>query len=161
MKLEDLKPMPQKFFMKKLNQSITLRAWTVEDQIWLQQEYGKDKIQSIFNPESVDISAICRIAYRLIDDKSPFKAEQRKTFDENGEPIVEKVGGWRKMAILLSDVSEQVELFTAVVKCIGVSMPEVDEVKKKVSEEEIASQPIGAKSSTYSQANMDGQSAPS
>lgn len=157
MKLEELKPRPSKFWMEKLNKHVVLRAWTVEDQIWLQQEYGKDQIQSIFNPESVDISAVCRIAYRLIDDKSPFSVEERETYNEDGEKVRERVGGWKKMAIMLSGVQEQIDLFTAITECIGVSMPEVDEVKKKVAQEEVNQAPIGAKSLTSSATSTDGQ----
>lgn len=156
MKLEDLKPRPSKFFMEKLSDYVTLRAWTMEDQIWLQQEYG-DKVQKIFDPESVDIGAICRIAYRLITDRSPFKASEKKTFDEDGNPVIEKIGGWRRMALMLSGPKEQVDLFTSVIECIGVSMPEVDDVKKKVNEAmNQENLPIGEKSSTSLVTNTDG-----
>jgi len=136
MDLSELKPRASRIFFSKLDRELILRPWTVEDQIWMQQEF-KD-IQKIFDPKNSDILAICRIAYRLMVDKSPFVAEERASYDEDGNKITEKVGGWKKMATLLANVDEQIQLYTAITECIGVSMPEVDElkvdIKKKVNE---------------------------
>ena len=158
MELTDLKPRASKFYMEAIKRELKLRPWTVEDHIWLQQEYGKEKVQSIFNPDSVDMMAMCRIAYRLITDKSFFSVDVVETYDEEGNKITEKVGGWKKMAVMLSGVSEQVDLFTAITECLGVSMPEVEDIKADIKKKvnQTMNQPTGQKLSTSLATNTDG-----
>lgn len=136
MELTQLKPKQSKVYFSKLDKELTLRPWTVEDQIWLQQEY-EGKIQEIFSQDNIDIAAICRCVYRLLEDKSDFKVEQYTDFDEDGNEIKTKLGGWKKMASLLSGVEEQMGILTGLTECIGVNMPEVDEIKKSVKKKKV------------------------
>lgn len=129
MELIDLKPRPSKF--KANGNEYILRAWTVEDQIWLQQEYG-DKVKDIFSSENIDLMAVCRCVFRLIQDKSDFKAEDIKDVDENGEEINYRLGGWKKLALKLKTIEEQVSAYTALMDCVGLSMPEIDNIRDSV-----------------------------
>lgn len=129
MKLEDLKPKPSKFYLSKTQKEYKLRPWTLQDQIWMNQEYG-DKIKDIFSEENVDIVAISRMAYRLLTDKSDFKATEVKDIDEDGNEVTYNVGGYKLLINSVNDLEEQLALLSAVVECIGLSMPEVEELKK-------------------------------
>lgn len=136
MNLTELKPRPSKF--KANNTSYELRPWTLEDQIWIKQQYGDD-VQKIFEPQNIDLGAVCRCLYRLVIDKSDFKAEKINDFDEDGNEVTVNFGGWSKLATSLKTVQEQLGAFTALMECIGISMPELEEIKdgskkkKKVS----------------------------
>lgn len=139
MDLVELHPRASKFHLKKIEKDLILRPWTIGDQAWLQQEY-KENVQKIFDPANIDIAAICRIVYRLLDDKSDFKAEVIKTYNEDGDEIQEKVGGWKKLALSILDVNEQLDMFAAVTECIGLSMPEVDEIRNAGKKKEVKKQ---------------------
>ena len=129
MKLEDLKPRPSKFHLSYNDKWYTMRPWTLNDQIWMNQEYG-DRINEIFSEKNIDIVAIARMAFRLLDDKSDFKAREFTAIDEDGNETTQTIGGYKLLIARVKTVKEQLELLTAVVECIGLSMPEVDEIKK-------------------------------
>lgn len=149
MKLEDLKPRPSKFYLSFNSKWYTLRAWTLQDQIWMNQEYG-DKVNHIFNEKNIDIVAISRMAYRLLEEKSDFKAKEVKTIDEEGLEKAEMLGGYKLLIARIRTVEEQMGMMAAVVESIGLSMPEVDEIrnlgKKEIgTEKKRSKKPTGAK----------------
>lgn len=128
MKLEDIKPKSSKFYLSKTQTEYRLRPWTLEDQIWLKEEYG-DRINEIFNEKHIDIVAISRMAYRLLTDKSDFKAKQIKDFNEDGEEVTYKVGGYKLLINTVNDLNEQFALLSAVIESIGLNMPQLEELK--------------------------------
>lgn len=128
MKLEDLKPRPSKFHLSFNDKWYSLRAWTLQDQIWMNQEYG-DKVNHIFNEKNIDIVAISRMAYRLLEEKADFKAKEIKTIDEDGLEKVEMLGGYKLLIARVRTIQEQMNMLAAVVECIGLSMPQVEEIK--------------------------------
>jgi len=128
MKLEDLSPRPSKFHLSYNDKWYTMRAWTLNDQIWMNQEYG-EKVHEIFNENNIDIVAIARMAFRLLEEKSDFKAREFKTIDEDGNEKTETIGGYKLLIARVKTVKEQLQLLASVVECIGLSMPEVDEIK--------------------------------
>lgn len=128
MNLEDLKPRPSKFHLSHNDKWYTMRPWTLNDQIWMNQEYG-DKINEIFNENNLDIVAIARMAYRLLDDKKDFLAQEISGIDEDGNEFTEKIGGYKLLITRVNTLKEQLALLASVVECIGLSMPEVDEIK--------------------------------
>jgi hypothetical protein len=73
MEMTDLIPQEAKLTLAALpGKEITLRPFTLDDEIWLQNEY-KGKFHEVFNMERPDMGAIARIAFRLIKEKQYFK----------------------------------------------------------------------------------------
>lgn len=128
MRLEDIKPKQSEFTLSKTGKTYVLRPWSLSDQIWMNQTYG-EKVKEIFSKDNIDIVAICRMAFRVMEDKSDFKAEQVTEINEEGEEFTYSVGGYKKLISTIANVEEQLHVFGAVVECIGLSMPEVDEIK--------------------------------
>lgn len=128
MKLEDLKPRPSKFYLSYSDKWYTLRPWTLNDQIWMNQEYG-ERINEIFSEKNIDIVAIARMAFRLMEDKSDFRAREFTAIDEDGNETTQTIGGYKLLIARVKTVKEQLQLLASVVECIGLSMPEVDEIK--------------------------------
>lgn len=151
MKLEDLNPRPSKFHLSYNDKWYTMRAWTLNDQIWMNQEYG-DRINEIFSEKNLDIVAIARMAYRLLEEKNDFKAREFVTIDEEGNEETQKIGGYKLLIARVKTIKEQLALLAAVVECIGLSMPEVDEIKNMGSgkvdpatEKKTSMKPTGAR----------------
>lgn len=145
MDIIDLKPKASK--LEVSGKSYTLRPWTLEDGIWLKQEYG-EKVSQIFSETNFDLAAMCRMAYRLLVDKQDFKVQEAKTFDEDGNEISVKLGGWKKLASDLKGFEEQYALMKSVTQCIGVSMPDLNEAKQEANKKKAkkkSKKRIGAK----------------
>lgn len=142
MNLLELNPIPSKI---KINgKTHKLRAWTVSDKIWLLSEY-EDRINEIFDPQNIDLKAVCRSVYRLIEDKSPFEAEEVETYDEDGNKEMVMIGGWKKLALEMNSTEDQVSLFTGLMECIGLSAPVATPGKKKVTKKKSKKKPTGRK----------------
>ena len=127
MELQDLKPKPSKFYLEKKDKEYTLRPWTLEDQIWAKHTF--ENVEKIFSKENIDIEAVSRMVYRVIEDKSDFVAEEGIEIDEEGNEVQKKIGGFKKLIAMISGIGEQAAMVGALVECIGVSMPAVEELK--------------------------------
>jgi hypothetical protein len=135
MKLENLTPRPSKIYLSSMGKEYTLRPWSLKDQIFMNQEYG-DRVNEIFNKDKIDLVAICRMVYRLIADKNDFKAIEVNEIDENGNEIKYKLGGYKLLIHKVTDYKDQVKLMTGLLECIGLSSPELKELKNLGEESE-------------------------
>jgi hypothetical protein len=131
MSLKKLFPKNPSFQVKALNKTFELNPLTVEDEIWMLQEFS-DKI--IENLGEMDLITGTRLAFQLMkseDKKRYFQKTERTFITEDGEEIIKKIGGIVLLQSLLSGQDEQIEMFNAIFQTIINSRPMVDEKKKK------------------------------
>jgi hypothetical protein len=160
--LADICPQPGKFSLKLTGKEYTLRPITIADQAWISERFGK-QLQDIFR--EVRSKEIAQLAYHQMDEQSKAEFEPKDVVihnEDTGERTNSKIGGWRLFAAQVSGMVEMEGIFKALLHCIGISQPLIDELeaevkaeelKKKVSQEEAL--PAGVASSTDSQASTD------
>jgi hypothetical protein len=133
LKLEQMFPKKASFRLKATGKEYTLRNITLEDQVFIANEYG-EKLIEIFTPP-IDLDALSRIIYRLIINKGDFKSIVIKDYDDDGNETEKAYGGYKLLQKLIS--GEEVEdVIWAFNECQGISRPVVKEEaqnKKKVS----------------------------
>lgn len=158
--LEELVPQASQFTLKKLpGVTFHLRPVSVDDELWLQREFGA-RLQMIF--ERVSIREICRIVFHQLEEESKEHLAKRSVtiMNEEGEKVTQAVGGADLLRCLISGMPEKMEVVRALTETIGISRPVMDKLiadAEKKSQLESQSQPIGERSSTSSVTSMDGQ----
>ena len=154
LKLEDIKPRASTFTLEAFPRVVFhLRAVSVEDEIWMQQEFGKE-IEDVFTGMKMD--GVCRIAFRLLDapSREHFKKQSVKMIDEKGEETTEELGGYKLLERCTTGFQAKTDMFAALLQTIGISRPQIEDVtgqKKKLRKS------IGRKSSTRSVQSTGGQ----
>lgn len=131
MKIENLKPTPVVLDLGGIK--FPLRFFNVEDEIWLQKEFGEN-INKIFAVEKTDMAAVAKIVYHQVVDKSPFARIEEKTFDEEGVPKTIQIGGWKRLLRMVIVDEDKLSMITSVTKCFTASRPEPSTEKKKKTE---------------------------
>lgn len=149
LQLEDIAPERAAFFLKAKKKKYYLRPVNLTDNVWMKGKWG-NKIGVIF--EKIDMPELSKIIYRLMEDKSDFLAEDIDDVDDEGEPRSRRVSGPEKLCACIQSISEQIQIFQALMSTIGISQPLMDKmvaeeiegkVKKKLKR-------VGGKSSTRS-----------
>lgn len=158
LKLEDLKPEPGKFYLKKFDREFTVRLPTLEDEAWLSQAFG-DQAQV----ELQKVEGMCRFVYRLLseEDKGFFMSTTREEIDEDGVKRAVTTGGWKAFMASVESMSEKVLMARALVRTRGLSAPVLDEiVQEEIKKKEKAANQLkrsaGEPSLTSSPRNTDG-----
>lgn len=156
--LEDLRPEPGKFFLRKFDREFTIRIPNLADDAWLQTAFNGIEGNPLQTPEGM-----CRLVFRLLadGDKEFFKAVESTTIDEDGNEVAVKSGGWKALMESVDGVSEKVLMAQALLSARGFSRPILDqiveeELKKKASQENPSQKPAGETSSTSLPPNTDG-----
>lgn len=124
-------PKKASFKLKATGKTYTLREITLDDQVWIKEEYG-DRLEEIFSPP-MDLNEVCRIVYRLIVNKGDFKAVEINDYDDEGNFISTMCGGYKLLRRMIAG-DEIVDFIWAFNECQGLSRPvEPKENKKKVT----------------------------
>ena len=97
-----------------------LKRFTLADEIWMLNEFGED-LANIFNKENFNMDIISRIVFRLLEDKSMYKAISVIDYDEDGEEIEKKIGGYKLFQRSIVGVKEKIKVLNACVENINVS----------------------------------------
>lgn len=136
MSLKKLFPKSPSFKVKALNRSFDLGPLTVEDEIWMAQNFEDKLLEDL---STLDLLTGSRLAFRLMrskDKEKYFKKEKREFIDENGDSLTEEIGGVVLLRALMSGQEEQIKMFEAVFQTIINSRPELSEKKKKIKVKE-------------------------
>ncbi len=135
--LEDLIPEQASFTLEKTGDfEHILRPLSIEDFQWLVRTFG-EKWNDMF--VHIDMEKLCRLAYRFLDDRTQFLAENSVVVDEDGEKEEVRLKGYQVLQRSVRGVSDEVKLLSALTNAIGVSQPVMDkamkdpEVKKKIA----------------------------
>ena len=129
--LAEISPKKSSFKLKLFEKKFLLRSITLEDEIWLKQEYG-DKANDVFNQNNPDFKEICRIAYRLLLDKKEFKVRPVKLIDEQGNETAENIGGLNLFYKCITCFEDKIAVTIALVETMGVSRKVFDEVRDMI-----------------------------
>lgn len=133
-----------------------MRPLNLEDELWLKTEFGEE-LQKVFS--EVRIKEICRIAYRLLENKEAFSKQKVTVVNEEGETAEVEIGGVKLFYSLVSGMDEKLEIVKALLATIGISRPMQDKMIADEMEEQkknLEMRLTGEKSSTSSAPNTDG-----
>jgi hypothetical protein len=149
----DLVPEAPSFKLSATGKSYRLRKLSALDEVQIERDFGGlDKLlESATKRDGLD--NLMQVIYRQIMDpeRSDFIAEERKTIDDDGNPVTIKVGGWRKFADLVSGGAEINGILNAFFKCMGIKVQtDAGQTEKKTIP------PIGENSLTSSPQNTAG-----
>ncbi len=112
--LEDLKPSESTFALSaKPGRLYTLKKFSLAERIWINQRFGKENVQRIF--ESQSLPEMCEIAHRLL--KNPKDREEFPTFES--------------FAAEIFTVQDSISLTKALLATVGID----DALLKKLSAE--------------------------
>jgi hypothetical protein len=156
--LEDLKPQSAEFYLRGPDRTYRIRPINLADEAWMKRTFGAELAQKTQDPEG-----LCQILFHQLEDedKKDFSPVERDTFDEDGNPVKEKIGGWRLLMSKVSGLPEQVGMSKALLQARGFSAPLIDEMvrdelKKKEIQESPSLKPTGDMSSTFLPQNTVG-----
>lgn len=156
--LEDLIPMTGEFSLEATGAIVhQLRPITLQDQVWIKDKFGDAQaLQKIL--EGTKLKELCQLIYHQLLDKSHFRASVVKEINDEGDEVERKITGPEALASCVSTKKEQLAIYKALLKTIGVSEPMLEEVlgggesakKKQPSQPQPSSNevPAGEKSST-------------
>lgn len=84
---------------------ISLRPVTIGDHLWCQQTFKKSVGEVLSASLDGNSEGTLKLIYNQIpyDERELFKVEEHNTFDDNGNNIVIRIGGWKKMARLFGE----------------------------------------------------------
>lgn len=161
--IEDMIPKQSSFTLKASGtHEWLLRPFNAEDRMWLVNTFnGQVGLQEVF--AKPDWTAICRIAYRQLEQESKkiLVAAKVVEIDEEGTEAEVLITGPRLLQRMVVTFDDQKFVLNAIFETIGLSekiikMLKEDETKKKVPAAENQKPPVGEKFSTRSQVNTDG-----
>lgn len=155
-RLEDVKPARTTFTLPTSGTTLTFRPFSLDDEYWMNQEYGSG-IEALF--KECNFKEIFRIAFRMIENKEVLKKRTVKFINEDGDEKEMEIGGIKLLHALSYGFEEKMLILTSLLNCIGISRPMMDELAKADQEDQKKSLELkqtGAKSSTSSPANTDG-----
>lgn len=95
------------------------RPMSAADKIWVMNEYG-------LSPDTNDkflVEGMFRLAYRLLVDKTPYRAEKIEEINEYGESEVKIVGGWEKFVRGLTNADVISKVQNVVARCTNAGNP--------------------------------------
>jgi len=131
--LTDLKPNVGKFILEGKEHAI--RPLTLNDEIWLRKEFSQDVFAS-FMEGNPNFEVIARIVYHQLDDKSDFVAQETVDYDDEGNEIKSKIGGWKLFASKMIGHEIKIDIVNALNVAMGISkeiMDKIDTEKKNLT----------------------------
>lgn len=132
--LEDL--LPQSAELELNGRVFTLRPIDLDDQVWLRNKFGDEKLNFIF--QNQEMESISQIVYHQLsyEDKLELKAVEINDIDDDGNEIVLKVTGPMLLRKMIKGPIDSLKVVNALLHTIGISQPVLDklaeqEIKKK------------------------------
>ena len=108
-----------------------LRHFTLEDHVWMKEELDLSLEELIEKTPKEQMPILIRLAYRLIKDKSPFaKKAGVKVIDEEGNELIEELGGVKLFARMIVGPDEYNRVLLAWLKVLKGSEVSKDEIPK-------------------------------
>lgn len=153
--LKNMTPMDAEYTLST-GETYTVRKFTLEDNVWIGEQYGEDK-DSLQKALSSAIE-MARVAFHQMpmEQKKLFTPKEFEVSDEDtGEINTVKIGGWKLFAKSIPNSVQDVQAISnALVKALVGSNPIIDKEAEKSIEAENEQpynskkkKPIGLKSS--------------
>jgi len=116
--------------------SFSFRKFTIRDEAWLAENYPGEKLTKVFS--EWDINEICRIAYMQLApaSKRELMGIEFIDLDERGEEFEIAKTGPEKLQMLVAGLGEQKTLIEMLLETRGLSLPVVEKMYDKMSEED-------------------------
>lgn len=136
-----------------------LRLPNLEDRAWIRREFGSDAtLEKMLNTR--DWAGVCRLVYRLLEDKSQFPAEKCQEYDDDGFQKEVTITGHQKLfRSIQDDIVEAPQVLAALTKAIMDSNPVLgDWIREEIKKKSPYLSPVGESSSIPSQPSTDGDS---
>lgn len=144
MKLEEIIPKRTELKLSSSKKVYHLRPVSLEDEIWMHEQYG-DELQKIIG--EMRTKEVCRIAYRLLEEKEDFLEKNVTLVDERGKKVTEKRGGIELLYCMMLGLDDKMAVLRALLAAIGISRPMLDKV---IAEEEKKRARIAATGKSFS-----------
>lgn len=92
-------------FNLRSGEQVDIAPVTIADHMWCQQTFGMTIGEKILKAKENDPSHALILIYNQVspEQRQLFKSESHESFDEDGEPITVKIGGWKKMGKLFAE----------------------------------------------------------
>lgn len=145
MELQDIKPTSGQFTLESTKNTYVLHPFTLEDEIWLNETYGKELVK-VF--EDVNMPEIARIVYRQIEDKTDFVSRSVSKLDDDGKEYQDVIGGYKLLLRLVAGDKEKGDMIWALNETLGASRPKDEDIEEASKSKKKLKNSIGAKSST-------------
>lgn len=119
---------------EEYDKSFHMRSINLNDEIWLQKEYGT-AIGKVF--EEVNTKEISRIVFRLMEDEDKLFFAKRDiiTVDEDGNKQELTIGGLKLLRYMISGWEEKIAVLNALLENIGLSRPDEKDDSESDGEE--------------------------
>ena len=120
-----------KMQLDSMSEEITLRCLTLEDEIWIQNEYPN--YHELITTEKVDMGCLTGILYRCIESKNLFSKITESYIDDNGDEKTRSIGGLNLFRRHITTEADQIACMLTFAEVCNKSRPENkdDGVKKK------------------------------
>lgn len=138
-KLEDLVPEGSEFTLKSTGLTYKLRAFTMQDEIWLAKTFGEG-IKEIF--EKAKMQEICKIVFHQLENKEDFCKREVKIINEDGEEVKGTIGGVDLLISLISGMDEKLNIINALLATIGISRGVMEKIQED-TEKKKSNEPSG------------------
>lgn len=122
-----LKIIPQNAKLEIKGKEYILRKMTLADEAWLQDTFGGDALEKIFS--EIKLSELCRILYRVLDDKKDFLAKDVEEVNDDGELVKRRLKGHEVLMQSLEGKQVQIDIVEAILQTIGISRPMLEELQ--------------------------------
>lgn len=105
---------------------LTLRPFSIDDQVWLKNNYTPEELQLAFN--AVNMHEITKITYHQLDDESKRKllAVETTEINDEGDEVSVRYTGPQRFRKGVVGVGHMALIMQALMKSIGISMPPDD-----------------------------------
>lgn len=112
---------------------VYLKASSLND--YLKLDKLLNGIEAALN--NANLENLSKIAYFLMisESKSLFKAREIESFDMDGKPIIEPIGGWQLLMNYFTTADELKNMMMAILTSLGVPEKNFEEVKKNLQAE--------------------------
>lgn len=158
--LDDIRPQPAEFYLRKTDHTYQIRAVDLSDEVWLRHTFGA-RIQEILNGS--DIGEMARIIWRLMSeqDRQLFPSVEVEETDESGNTRKIRKGGVQLLVESIHGPAEKIVIHRALLNTIGISKPIMDELSEAELKKNLPTGPMspsaGEKYSTSSRQNTGGR----
>jgi hypothetical protein len=149
--LEDLIPATGEFKLEATGETVhTLRPITLQDQVWINDKFGgPEELKKIL--EGTKLKELCQLIYHQLVDKRHFPSVVEEQINDEGDSVTRKLTGPEMLASSIVSKKEQLNVYKALLKTIGVSEPMLEDAlgdSKKKDLEPLQAPLVGEKSLT-------------
>jgi hypothetical protein len=131
------KPTREKVYLAQLQRDVTMNFITLRDDEWMLDKFGREKLQTAFAGETLDLDCILALFFRVLVKEDKENILKVKIFDDSEMELKEVVfdDPVKKLRAIISGQKEITDIIVALTQTRIKSNPYVVEMlKKKVAD---------------------------